>query len=120
MLPPKPQPKTHRPPPDQLPAMAARFAFSPEIKAAKLIVEHWISHTDSHDRLSGMTLEATLQVQALVAQTALTLRQRQVLDLFADGHSQRAIAVTLDIERSSVRNHIGRSLAKIRGAVDAN
>lgn len=44
----------------------------------------------------------------------LTNREREILDLFAEGLSTEALAGRLSISKVTVRNHVQRILAKLR------
>jgi DNA-binding NarL/FixJ family response regulator len=46
----------------------------------------------------------------------LTAREREVLDLLADGASNRHIARTLGISLKTVQNHVSRILDKLQAA----
>jgi DNA-binding NarL/FixJ family response regulator len=50
---------------------------------------------------------------ALVAGTALTTRERQIVELMADGASNRVIAARLAISRHTVKFHVAAILAKL-------
>jgi DNA-binding NarL/FixJ family response regulator len=49
-------------------------------------------------------------------QDALTAREREVLDLLADGASNRQIARTLGVSLKTVQNHVARILDKLQAA----
>jgi DNA-binding NarL/FixJ family response regulator len=59
---------------------------------------------------------ARLPGPASRSQDDLTAREREVLDLLADGTSNRSIARTLGISLKTVQNHVSRILDKLQAA----
>lgn len=45
--------------------------------------------------------------------TALSTRQREVLDLIADGHGNREIATRLDLTEATVKSHVDKIFEKL-------
>jgi DNA-binding NarL/FixJ family response regulator len=52
----------------------------------------------------------------LAGQEDLTAREREVLDLLAEGASNRQIARVLDLSLKTVQNHVSRILDKLQAA----
>jgi len=63
-------------------------------------------------RLAGQERERSGDAQAMLAQ--LTLREREVLSLLAEGLDNQAIAERLFISADTARAHVVRMLAKLQ------
>lgn len=110
----------------KFPAAVASYHFlaDPEVAAAKEIAEYWIAHWDgvvwwenSDDQVDLTAAELQDAVAAVVVEASLTPRQLQVMDLRNDGRSWAAIAEALNLRISTVRSHMSRGVAKLRGAL---
>src|SRR5712692_10335223 len=65
---------------------------------------------------SAAEITAALRPSPLLMQDDLTTREREVLDLLAEGASNRQIARSLGVSLKTVQNHVSRILDKLQAA----